>query len=108
MDVCYTIEVLRNYRINMAIRLTPVNPDIIRMEIKMHLPQSDVIAFLQMKGYEIKAFVQKLPATEEMLVNEPKTEFYTFTATKSDEEQSSDNLYLKRFETEIKELLKIV
>ncbi|MCT3661065.1 hypothetical protein HZR00_00860 [Elizabethkingia anophelis] len=88
------------------ISIIPVGPDIIRMEIKMHLPQSDIITFLQMKGYEIKAFVQKLPAVEEMLINEPKTEFYTFTATKSDEEQSSDNLYLKVFETEIKTSLK--
>ncbi len=76
------------------------------MEIKMHIPQSDIISFLQMEGYDIKAFVQKLPATEEMLVNEPKTEIYTFTATKPDEKQSENTLYLKVFETEVKKLLK--
>ncbi|CAI9676959.1 hypothetical protein HZQ97_16360 [Elizabethkingia anophelis] len=87
------------------IKLTQVN-DIIRMEIKMHIPQSDIISFLQIEGYDIKAFVQKLPATEEMLVNEPKTEVYTFTATKQDEKQSENTLYLKVFETEVKKLLK--
>ncbi|WP_407517261.1 hypothetical protein [Elizabethkingia anophelis] len=87
------------------IKLTQVN-DVIRMEIKMHIPQSDIISFLQMEGYDIKAFVQKLPATEEMLVNEPKTEIYTFTATKPDEKQSENTLYLKVFETEVKKLLK--
>ncbi|AQX86109.1 hypothetical protein I6H88_06660 [Elizabethkingia bruuniana] len=87
------------------IQLTPIN-DVIRMEIKMHIPQSDIISFLQIEGYEIKAFVQKLPATEEMLVNEPKTEVYTFTATKPDEKQSENTLYLKVFETEVKKLLK--
>ncbi|MBE9391943.1 hypothetical protein IQN75_00755 [Elizabethkingia anophelis] len=87
------------------IKLTQVN-DVIRMEIKMHIPQSDIISFLQMEGYDIKAFVQKLPATEEMLVNEPKTEVYTFTATKQDEKQSENTLYLKVFETEVKKLLK--
>lgn len=87
------------------IKLIQVN-DVIRMEIKMHIPQSDIISFLQMEGYDIKAFVQKLPATEEMLVNEPKTEIYTFTATKPDEKQSENTLYLKVFETEVKKLLK--
>ncbi|CAM3556030.1 MULTISPECIES: hypothetical protein [Elizabethkingia] len=87
------------------IQLTPIN-DVIRMEIKMHIPQSDIVSFLQMEGYEIKAFIQKLPATEEMLVNEPKTEVYTFTATKQDEKQSENTLYLKVFETEVKKLLK--
>ncbi|HFK5562078.1 TPA: hypothetical protein ACGZ9C_001725 [Elizabethkingia anophelis] len=87
------------------IKLTPVN-DIIRMEIKLHIPQSDIISFLQMEGYEIKAFIQKLPATEEMLVNEPKTEVYTFTATKQDETQNENTLYLRVFETEVKKLLK--
>ncbi|WP_407483693.1 hypothetical protein [Elizabethkingia anophelis] len=87
------------------IKTTQIN-DVIRMEIKMHIPQSDIISFLQMEGYDIKAFVQKLPATEEMLVNEPKTEIYTFTATKPDEKQSENTLYLKVFETEVKKLLK--
>ncbi|WP_395762447.1 hypothetical protein [Elizabethkingia anophelis] len=87
------------------IQLTLIN-DVIRMEIKMHIPQSDIISFLQMEGYDIKAFIQKLPATEEMLVNEPKTEIYTFTATKLDEKQSENTLYLKVFETEVKKLLK--
>ncbi|HAT3998573.1 TPA: hypothetical protein I9Y90_000055 [Elizabethkingia anophelis] len=90
----------------MAIRLTPVNPDIIRMDIKMNIPQGDIISFLQMRGYEIKGFVMVLPAEESMLLSEPRKELHTFTATKTDEEQSENTLYLKVFEKEIKELLK--
>ncbi|MDE5525249.1 hypothetical protein HAP39_06305 [Elizabethkingia miricola] len=82
--------------------------DVIRMEIKMHIPQSDIFTFLQMEGYEVKSFVQKLPATEEMLVNEPRTELHTFTATKPWEKQCENTLYLKVFEKEVKKLLKAI
>ena len=88
------------------IRLTPKPPDIIRMEIQMHIPQLDVINFLQKKGYEVKAFTLVLPATEQMLLSEPRTEIHTFTATKPDENQSEENLFLNVFENEIKEFLK--
>ncbi|MDV3665459.1 hypothetical protein CMT75_08985 [Elizabethkingia anophelis] len=90
----------------MAITLTPVNPDIIRMDIKMNIPQGDIISFLQMRGYEIKAFVQVIPAEESMLITEPRKEIHTFTATKSWQRQCENTLYLAIFEKEIKELLK--
>lgn len=88
------------------IHLTEIKPDIIKMEIKMHLPQMDVINFLQKKGYNVIAFKQIIPASEELLISEPRLEFYTFTATKQGEKQNDDTLYLKVFEKEIKELLK--
>ena len=88
------------------IRLTPKPPDIIKMEIQMHIPQLDVINFLQKKGYEVKAFTLVLPATEEMLLSEPRTELHTFTATKDGQNQSEENLFLNVFENEIKEFLK--
>lgn len=87
------------------IRLTPKPPDIIKMEIQMHLPQVDIINFLQKKGYEVKAFTLVFPATEEMLLSEPRTELHTFTATKPNENQSEENLFLNVFEKEIKEFL---
>lgn len=87
------------------INLTEKAPDLIAMEIKMHLPQPHVIAFLQSKGYEIKAFTKTYPPTEEFLLSEPGFTYNTFTATKQGEEQSRDNQYLKVFEAEIKELL---
>ena len=87
------------------IRLTPKPPDIIKMEIQMHIPQLDVINFLQKKGYEVKAFTRVLPATEEMLLSEPRTELHTFTATKQNEKQSEENLFLNVFEKEIKHFL---
>ncbi|MCQ0429375.1 hypothetical protein KJX92_00755 [Elizabethkingia anophelis] len=76
------------------------------MDIKMNIPQGDIISFLQMRGYEIKAFVQVIPAEESMLITEPRKEIHTFTATKENEEQIENTLYLKVFEKEIKELLK--
>ena len=86
------------------IRLTPKN-DIIKMEIQMHIPQIDVINFLQKKGYEVKAYTLVFPATEEMLLSEPRTEIHTFTATKPNEKQSEENLFLNVFENEIKHFL---
>ena len=88
------------------INLTEKAPDLIKMEIKMHLPQIHVIRFLQSKGYEIKAFAKTYPATEEMLTSEPGFTYHTFTATKPGEEQTFDNHYLKVFEREIKDFLK--
>ena len=87
------------------IRLTPKN-DIIKMEIQMHIPQLDVINFLQKKGYEVKAYTLVFPATEEMLLSEPRTEIHTFTATKPNENQTEENLFLHVFEKEIKDFLK--
>lgn len=88
------------------VRLTEKPPHLIKMEIKMHLPQGDIISFLQMKGYEIKAFSKTYPPTEEFLLSEPGFTYNTFTATKEGEEQTVDNQYLKVFEKEIKEFLK--
>lgn len=75
------------------------------MEIKMTIPQIDVISFLQKKGYEIKAFAVTYPATEEFLLSEPPLTVNTFTATKENEPQNAENLYLKVFEKEIKTIL---
>ncbi|MDV3612398.1 hypothetical protein CMU81_00960 [Elizabethkingia anophelis] len=90
----------------MAITLIPVNPDIVRMDIKMNIPQGDIISFLQMRGYEIKAFVQVIPAEESMLLSEPRKEIHTFTATKPWQKQCENTLYLTTFEREVKYLLK--
>lgn len=87
------------------IRLTPKAPDLIKMEIKMHLPQEDVIRFLQNRGYEVIAYKQVFPATEEFLVSEPRLELWTFTATKQGEQQSNQTEYLKVFEKELKAFL---
>ena len=87
------------------IRLTPKPPDIIKMEIQMHIPQLDVINFLQKKGYKVEAFIFTVPATEEFLISEPSFTVNTFTATKPDESQSEENLFLNVFEKEIKEFL---
>jgi len=83
------------------ISLTEQKPDLIKMEIKMHIPQMDVINFLQKKGYEVRAFSIVVPASEEFLTSEPAFLFNTFTATKDDELQTEKTLYLKVFEKEI-------
>lgn len=90
------------------INLTEKAPDLIAMEIKMHLPQPHVIAFLQSKGYDIKAFTKIYEPTEEMLTSEPGFTYHTFTATKPGEVQSLKNHYLKVFETEIKSFLNTI
>ena len=87
------------------IRLTHQNPDLIAMEIKMTMPQMDIIAFLQKKGYEVKAFSYVLPATEEFLISEPQLQVNTFTATKPEEKQCEKTEYLNVFEKEIKAFL---
>ncbi|AFR36565.1 hypothetical protein [Riemerella anatipestifer] len=88
------------------IRLTPKNPDIIKMEITTNIPQMDIIQFLQKRGYEVKAFVYREPAEQGFLIDEPPFEWHTFTATKEGEAQSKDNLFLNVFEKEVKKLLK--
>ena len=86
------------------IRIKP-QLETIEMEIKLTLPQLDVINFLQKKGYEVKAFTFTVPPTEEILVSEPGYTVNTFTATKEGERQCYDTLYLNVFENEIKEFL---
>ncbi|MDY3521977.1 hypothetical protein PG614_10085 [Riemerella anatipestifer] len=87
------------------IRLTP-NPGIIKMEITTHIPQMDIIQFLQKRGYEVKAYVYREPAEKGFLIDEPPFEWHTFTATKEGEAQSKDNLFLNVFEKELKIVLK--
>jgi len=88
------------------IQLIPQPPDLIKMEIKMHLPQMSIIEFLQKKGYEIKAFSYIQPATEEIYLSEPAQQVNTFTATKPGEKQTAENEYLIVFEKELKAFLK--
>ncbi|WP_395974229.1 hypothetical protein [Chryseobacterium cucumeris] len=90
----------------MMINVCEIPEDFIKMEIKMHLPQIDVIRFLQKKGYEVKAFSFIVPATEELLLSEPAFQVNTFTATKNGEQQNYDTLYLNVFENELKSHLK--
>lgn len=90
------------------IQLTEKLPDRIKMEIKMHLPQTFVFDFLNNKGYEVKAFSIDFPEEDGFLIYEPASKLYTFTATKKDEEQSLENLYLKVFEKEVKDFLKSI
>lgn len=75
------------------------------MEVKSNLSVSQIFNFLKNRGYKIKSFYHRLPPSEEMLVSEPEIKVWGFTATKGDEAQSEDNLYLKVFEKEMKELL---
>ncbi|SKB63563.1 hypothetical protein SAMN05660477_00399 [Soonwooa buanensis] len=89
------------------IHLTEIKPDLIKMEIKMHLPQMDVINFLQKKGYEVKAFFFVVPASEEFLISEPAFSVSSFTATKDGELQSEETMYLNVFEKEIKSFLSL-
>lgn len=87
------------------INLITNGKDIIKMEIKMHLPQGNVIAFLQKRGYEIKGWLWKFE-DETFPGGVSLHESWTFTATKPGEEQSEKTLYLSVFESEVKKLLK--
>ena len=87
------------------INLTEKPPDLVAMDIKMTIPQTEIFAFLQMKGYEIKAFTFNVPPSEEFLIIEPGFTVNTFTACKPGEEQGYNTLYLKVFEKEIKHFL---
>ncbi len=89
------------------IQLTEKPPDLIQMEIKLHIPQTEIFEFLKNRGYEIKGFPIHYPAVEEMLVSEPAHTWHTFTATKGDEEQNTDNQFLEVYKREITESLKL-
>lgn len=86
------------------IRLTEPLIDI-TMKIEMDLPQTQILEFLNQKGYRIEAYRLYLPPTEEMLVSENESIKYTFVALKEGEKPNDDNLYLKVFEREVKRLL---
>lgn len=88
------------------ITLTEIN-DIIKMEIKLHIPQTEIFEFLQKRGYEVKAFSIDHPECDGFLIYEPASTEMTFTATKGNEEQCRENLYLTVFHKEMKETLKL-
>lgn len=88
------------------IKLTEKPPDLIKMEVQITIPQTEIFQFLQSKGYEIKGFPIHTPAKEEFLITEPAHTWHTFTATKKDEEQSPENQFLNVFQKEIKNFLK--
>lgn len=76
----------------------------ITMEIKLNLPLESIFAFLQKKGYEIKPWLYCYK--DESFPNGiSHHESWTFTATKTDESQSEETLFLTVFEKEIKEIL---
>ncbi len=76
----------------------------ITMEIKLTIPHESIFAFLQKKGYEIKPWLYCYE-DESFPAGKTYHESWTFTATKPDESQSEENLFLNVFEKEIKEFL---
>ena len=87
------------------IRLTEKAPDLIAMEIKMHLPYEDIFRFLIVRGYEVMPWLWKYE-DETFPGGTTQHESWTFTACKEGEAQSEKTLYLNVFEKEIKEFLK--
>ena len=86
------------------IRIKP-QLETIEMEIKLTLPHESIFAFLQKKGYEIRPWLYCYD--DESFPNGiSHHEKWTFTATKPNENQSEENLFLNVFEKEIKEFLK--
>ena len=90
------------------IRIYETPPDLIKMEISLHIPQTEIFEILQKKGYEIKAFPIHYEGTSEMLIDEPPLTWNTFTATKKGEEQNRENQFLIVLEREIKESLNLL
>ena len=88
------------------INLTEKPPDLVKMDIQLTIPQTEIFQFLQCKGYEIKAYSISYEAEEEFLITEPAHTWHTFTATKDNEKQSVKNQFLIVFKKEVKELLK--
>ena len=80
------------------------NTEHITMEIKLTLPHETIFAFLQKKGYEIKPWLYRF-CDETFPGGKTNHEKWTFTATKPDESQSEESLFLNVFEKEIKEFL---
>ena len=89
------------------IRTEQINPNIIKMFVKLNLEFTEVCDFLTYQGYRIVPAHLHLPAQEEMLVSEPEITKYTFCAIQGDEKPSWENQYLKVFEREIKGLLRL-
>ncbi len=85
------------------IRIKP-QLETIEMEIKLTLPHETIFAFLQKKGYEIKPWLYRFRDTS-FPEGESVIDKWTFTATKEDQNQSEENLFLNVFENEIKHFL---
>ena len=78
--------------------------ELVIMEIKIRYPHESIFVFLQKKGYEIKPWLYCYE--DESFPNGTSYhESWTFTATKPDEKQSEENLFLNVFEKEIKHFL---
>ena len=78
--------------------------ELVIMEIKIRYPHESIFAFLQKKGYEIKPWLYCYE-DESFPAGKTYHEKWTFTATKPDEKQSEENLFLNVFEKEIKHFL---
>lgn len=87
------------------IRLIPEQDKTYRMEIKMHMPHDSIFAFLHKRGYEVKPWLYIFEDTS-FPNGTTLHEQWTFTATRTGEEQSSKTLFLIVFENELKELLR--
>lgn len=87
------------------IRLTSIPENLIKMEIKMHLPYEDIFRFLIGRGYEVMPWLWKYE-DETFPGGTTQHESWTFTACKEGEKQSEETHYLKVFEKEINEFLK--
>ena len=79
----------------------------ITMKITMDLSQTQILEFLNQKGYRVEAYRLYLPPKEEMLVSEKELLKWSFCTLKPDEMPSSEKDYLKVFEKEIKRLLRL-
>ena len=81
------------------------DPEVMDVYIKMSIPITNVFEFLMKRGYHIKTYTIDYPPVEEFLIYEPASSLVTFTATKPHEAQSSDHIYHKVFEKELKSIL---
>ncbi|OBW40826.1 hypothetical protein AB670_02777 [Chryseobacterium sp. MOF25P] len=75
------------------------------MKIEINFTQSEIFEFLQKKGYEIKSWLWEF--TDETFPNGIAShESWTFTACKTGENQSEENIFIKVFDKEIQQILK--
>ena len=86
------------------ISLIPTSKEMIRMEIKMHLPHETIFTFLQKRGFLLKPFLHQYEDTS-FPNGTTKGESLTWTATKPGTEPAEEHRFLKVFETELKEVL---
>lgn len=89
----------------MKINFKHKNDDIPKIEISLEIPVSNILIFLNNRGYEVKSWVWEYE--DETFPNGCTTEkSLTFTATKRNQKQSEDNIYSVIFQNEILKLLK--